>query len=175
MTRLNHVAVKQVTGELADLYDGLEQSFGRVPNAYAALGSNSPELLSCVRKTGPILLEGYGLQLPELAAINLSVSAHSKSDYCVAEQTAAAWAAGFTVEQTIALCAGHYPEDSALDALIQFALRLVDGAGTLPGAALEDIRSAGYDDKKIVGVIGAISAVLFLNMFNRVNDTAVDF
>lgn len=175
MSRLSMIAVDEAKGELSDLFRRIEEGFGWVPNAYATLGSNSPGLLACVLQTRPILLASCGLRAPEIAAINIAVSAHSKSDYCVAEQSVAARASGFSAEQTISLCAGHYPEDARLDALIQFALRLVDGAGTLPGAALEDIRSAGYSDEQIVGVIGAISIILFNNMFNRVNDTPIDF
>lgn len=37
------------------------------------------------------------------------------------------------------------------------------------------MRAAGYTDRQIVESIQAVSAILFTNMFNRVNDTVVDF
>jgi alkylhydroperoxidase family enzyme len=36
-------------------------------------------------------------------------------------------------------------------------------------------RSAGFTDQQVVDTIGAVTAILFTNMFNRVNDTDVDF
>ncbi|HIE6701497.1 TPA: carboxymuconolactone decarboxylase family protein, partial [Klebsiella pneumoniae] len=37
------------------------------------------------------------------------------------------------------------------------------------------LRNAGFSDQQVIEIISAISAILFTNMVNRVNDTVVDF
>jgi alkylhydroperoxidase family enzyme len=45
----------------------------------------------------------------------------------------------------------------------------------LPASAVANVREAGYTDRQIIEAIQAVSAILFTNMVNRVNDTVVDF
>jgi len=87
----------------------------------------------------------------------------------------AAKAAGYSLEQTRKLRSGAYDEDANIDALVRFAVSLVKTSGTLPAEAVEGLRAAGYDDRQIIEAIYAISAILFTNMVNRVNDTPLDF
>ncbi|PPK21077.1 alkylhydroperoxidase, partial [Klebsiella pneumoniae] len=62
-----------------------------------------------------------------------------------------------------------------LDALVKFAQTLVTTTGTLPEADVAALRNAGFSDQQVIEIISAISAILFTNMVNRVNDTVVDF
>ena len=52
---------------------------------------------------------------------------------------------------------------------------LVTTTGTLPEADVAALRNAGFSDQQVIEIISAISAILFTNMVNRVNDTVVDF
>jgi AhpD family alkylhydroperoxidase len=111
----------------------------------------------------------------ELEAINLSVSEHSGCDYCVAAHTMTGKMAGYTETQTRQLREGGYPDDAKIDALTRFAVELVSTRGTVPATSLEAVRGAGYSDGQVVEAIQAVSAILFTNMVNRVNDTTLDF
>ena len=175
MTRLYTIEADSATGELATTFDAIKKGMGKVPNALATLGSNSPELLKQVLQLNAMLQTRSALSKKQLEAINLAVSEDSGCDYCVAAHTLMGKAAGFSADQAKSLRSGSYPEDPGIDALIKFALHLVRSNGTLAPAALEDIRSAGLSDRQIVETIGAISAILLTNMLNRVNDTLLDF
>lgn len=83
--------------------------------------------------------------------------------------------AGFSSEQIHALRRGEYAEEAQLDALVKFAQTLVTTTGTLPEADVAALRNAGFSDQQVIEIISAISAILFTNMVNRVNDTVVDF
>ncbi|MBS0967842.1 hypothetical protein JK232_02940 [Nissabacter archeti] len=52
---------------------------------------------------------------------------------------------------------------------------LVTTRGTVAAGYVTALRSAGFTDQQVVENIGAVTAILFTNMFNRVNDTDVDF
>jgi alkylhydroperoxidase family enzyme len=103
------------------------------------------------------------------------VSEHSGCDYCLAAHTLTGKMAGYTGDQMRQLRRGSYPEDAKIDALARFAVELVSTRGTVPAASLDAVRAAGYSDGQIVEAIQAISAILFTNMINRVNDTTLDF
>lgn len=175
MSRLHTIPVAEATGELAELFGGIKKAFGKVPNAYATLGSNSPALLAQLLRTNAVLSSESRLGRRELEAINLAVSESSGCDYCLAAHTLAGKAAGYSQDQMQSLRRGRYADDAKIDALIHFARELVTTTGTLPAPALEAVRAAGYGDQEIVEAIGAISAILMTNMLNRVNDTTLDF
>jgi uncharacterized peroxidase-related enzyme len=174
MSRLHTVNPNDATGPAAELFKLIRKSVGKVPNAFATIGTHSPALLGQVLSTNAVLAKG-ALSARELEAINLAVSEATGCDYCVAAHTITGKMAGYTFEQTRKLRAGGYDEDASIDALLQFALRLVKTTGTLPAETIDALRTAGYDDGQIVDAIGAVSAILFTNMINRANDTTLDF
>lgn len=56
-----------------------------------------------------------------------------------------------------------------------FARSLVTSRGTTAPDTVALVKAAGYSDAQIVDTLLAISAITFTNLFNRVNDTVVDF
>ncbi|MDW3687653.1 carboxymuconolactone decarboxylase family protein [Cupriavidus sp. CV2] len=174
MSRLHTLNVADATGQAAQLFAAIKGAVGKVPNAYAVIGSNAPEVLANALQTGAVL-KNSTLSARELEAINLAVSEASGCDYCVAAHTMTGKMAGYTAEQTRELRAGAYPQDSKIDALVRFALAVATTSGTVPASVVTNVREAGYTDRQIVESIQAISAILFTNMINRVNDTVIDF
>ena len=174
-TRLHTIATQDATGQTAELFGAIRKAVGKVPNAYTTIGSNSPAVLAQALQTNAVLKQG-SLSAKELEAINLAVSEHSGCDYCLAAHTLSATKqAGYSIEQTQQLRRCSFPEDAKIDSLTRFAVELVSTSGTVPASAVEAVRAAGYTDAQIVEAIQAISAILFTNMINRVNDTTLDF
>ena len=62
----------------------------------------------------------------------------------------------------------------SLDVLADFARRLVATRGTVPADVVERVRAV-YSDAQIVDTLLAVTAITFTNLFNRVNDTVLDF
>lgn len=174
MSRLQTLPITEATGQTAELFAAIKGAVGKVPNAYAVIGSNAPALLAQALAHNAALKKG-SLNAKQLEAINLAVSEVSGCDYCLAAHTLAAKGAGFSAEQIQALRHGIYQDDAAIDALITFVRDLVASSGTLAASKVEALKTAGYSDRQIVEAISAISAILFTNMINRVNDTVLDF
>ena len=174
MNRLHTINIAEANDEAAGLFSAIKQAVGKVPNAYATIGSNAPKVLAHVLQTGAVLKQGE-LSNRELEAINLVVSEASACDYCLAAHTMTSKLIGYTAEQIRKLRAGAYDEDAKLDALVKFALTLVSTSNTLSAEAVNHVKQVGYSDRQIVEIIFAVSAILFTNMFNRVNDTVLDF
>ncbi|KLD62822.1 carboxymuconolactone decarboxylase family protein [Dyella japonica] len=158
----------------AALFAGIKKAMGKVPNAYAAVGSSAPNVLAHVLQTNAVLKQGE-LSALELEAINLAVSEASQCDYCLAAHTMTGKMAGYTAEQIQQLRKGGLEGNPKIDALAKFALTLVTTSNTLSAEAVASVKNAGYTDRQILEAILAISAILFTNMVNRVNDTVLDF
>jgi uncharacterized peroxidase-related enzyme len=174
MTRLNTINVTEATDETAQLFAGIKQAIGKVPNMFATIGSNSPAILAHVLGT-TALLKKTSLSGREQDAINLAVSEATGCDYCLAAHTLMAKASGYSVEQTRKLRSGAYDEDAKIDALIKFAVQVVTTRGTLPAETVQAVREAGYEDRQVIEALAVVDAILFTNMVNRVNDTTLDF
>jgi len=170
MSRLADIREQDATGKAADIFAGIKKAMGKVPNAYLTIGGHSPAALA-----HNAMLHKGSLSAQQLEAINLSVSEATGCDYCLAAHTLMAKKAGFSSEQIHALRRGEYAEEAQLDALVKFAQTLVTTTGTLPEADVAALRNAGFSDQQVIEIISAISAILFTNMVNRVNDTVVDF
>ncbi|EOU9539291.1 carboxymuconolactone decarboxylase family protein [Cronobacter dublinensis] len=174
MSRLHTITESDATGKTAQLFSAIKGSMGKVPNAYLTIGSNSPDVLGQMLQLNAALHKG-SLSARELEAINLAVSEESGCDYCLAAHTLMAKKAGYTDEQTLELREARFSGDARIDALVQFVQYLVSTRGTVSADRVASFREAGFSDQQVVETIGAVSAILFTNMVNRVNDTVVDF
>jgi len=174
MNRLHAITEGEATGKTAQLFSAIKGSMGKVPNAYLTIGTHSPERLGQMLQLNATLHKG-SLSARELEAINLAVSEESGCDYCLAAHTLMAKKAGYTDDQTHELREGRFSEDAHIDALVKFVQYLVSSRGTVAAEHVETFRQAGFSEQQVVETIGAVSAILFTNMINRVNDTVVDF
>lgn len=109
MSRLHTIDVNEATGELAELFGAIKKSVGRVPNAFATLGSKSPALLAQALQMGAMLQTKSALSKQHLQAINLAISEDSSCDYCVAAHTLMGKAAAFSADQGAVAAFGELP------------------------------------------------------------------
>ncbi len=174
MSRLADIREQDATGKAADGQVGVRHFAHRFFDPGENIGGHSPAALQQALAHNAMLHKG-SLSAQQLEAINLSVSEATGCDYCLAAHTLMAKKAGFSSEQIHALRRGEYAEEAQLDALVKFAQTLVTTTGTLPEADVAALRNAGFSDQQVIEIISAISAILFTNMVNRVNDTVVDF
>lgn len=174
MTRLNTIDIAQATGPAANLFTAIKGAVGMVPNAYAAIGSNSPLALEAFLNLDGAVGKG-SLSKKEVELVKLVVSAVSGCDYCLAAHTMIGKKSGLNREQILAFRQGAPSGDARLDALAAFVRSLVTTTGTASEAAVAQIKAAGFSDAQIVDTLLAISAITFTNLLNRVNDTVLDF
>ncbi|WP_417356006.1 carboxymuconolactone decarboxylase family protein [Gallaecimonas pentaromativorans] len=108
-------------------------------------------------------------------AIKVLVSELTCCDYCLAAQLMIGKSVGHKAETLKALRAGQSTGDAKLDALAHFVRQLQQNAGTLAQAEVDAIRAAGYSDTQLVDICLGIAVITFTNLFNRINDTVLDF
>jgi uncharacterized peroxidase-related enzyme len=174
MNRLYTQAATEATGPAAQFYTAIKSAIGMVPNTYVGIGSNSPAALEAGLHLDAVLKKS-SLSGQEIEAIKLAASQVAECDYCLAAHTAISKLHGLTPEAIVALRQGKASGNLKLDALAAFTRILVNGKGSVPNEALQAVRQAGYTDAQIVDTTLAISSITFTNLFNRINNTPIDF
>lgn len=174
MSRLHTQPVADATGQAAALFSGIRKAVGRVPNAYADIGSNSPIALEAMLALDGAIGKG-SLSKKEVELIKLAVSQENGCDYCVAAHTFVGEHAGLDQESILGARFGGYTQQPRHEVLTRFVRELVATKGTLPATSVKELQGAGYSDQQIVDTLLVVASITFTNAFNRVNDTTLDF
>ena len=70
---------------------------------------------------------------------------------------------------------GQPTDDAKRDALVGFVRKLAQSSGTVSDEDFAAIKAAGYSDAQLVDISLAFATTVFTNVFNRINDTEIDF
>ncbi|MBU3078776.1 carboxymuconolactone decarboxylase family protein [Sphingomonas quercus] len=174
MSRIATPALATATGASAELFGQIRKAVGSVPNTYAAIGFASPAALKAVLAADAVLAAG-SLSKDDQETIKLLVSVSAGCDYCVAAHSLLGELAGLSPEALRHIRAGEPTGQAQRDALIRFVGLLANSSGTIEDREFAAIRDAGYTDQQLVEISLAIATTTFTNVFNRINDTAIDF
>ena len=173
MSRLTTLG-STATGRSAELFAAIKAKLGKVPNAYDAIGSNSPVALAALLDFDAAL-GNTSLGRKEIEVIKLATSEVNGCDYCLAAHTLAGKMAGLSADAMLAARRGTPGGDARLDALSTFVRSVVGSRGTVAQDVVDAFKGAGFTDAQVVDTLFAISSITFTNLLNRVNDTVLDF
>ena len=174
MDRIHTPALDTATGATAEIYGQLKKSIGSVPNTFAAIGAHGPAALKAVLAAEGVLAAG-SLGKKDLETIKLAVSTAVGCDYCVAAHSLLGKLAGLDQDTLKKIRDGQPTGDAKRDALITLVRTLATTSGTLTEAQFAAITAAGYTDAQLVEISLTIALTTFTNIFNRINDTTIDF
>jgi uncharacterized peroxidase-related enzyme len=174
MSRLSTINPQEATGATAEVFAKIKKAVGKVPNAYATIGTHSPAALGALLGVEAVLASS-SLAKSDIEVIKLAVSEVAGCDYCLAAHTLTGKFAGLSQDTMKQVRAGTETGDAKRDALVRFVRTLVTTHGTVPADELDAVRAAGYSEQQVIEVILAIASITFTNLVNRVNDTTLDF
>ncbi len=172
MARISQISPEAATGRAKDLLDAVKQKLGLVPNMTRAM-ANAPAVLDGYLQLSGALGKG-ALPAKAREQIALAVAQANECDYCLAAHSAIGRMAGLTADQIRDSRLGT-SVDPRTDALIRFALRVLDTRGAVAEADLDEVRGAGFDDAAIAEVVANVALHVFTNYFNRMAETDLDF
>lgn len=174
MSRLSVPSLESATGATAEIYGQIKKAIGNVPNTFAAIGAHGPAALKAVLAADAVLATG-SLSTRDQETIKLVISGVGGCDYCVAAHSLLGKLAGLKPEELKNIRDGKPTGDAKRDALVSFVRKLAATSGTVSEADFSAIRKAGYSDAQLVDISLAFATTVFTNVFNRINDTDVDF
>jgi uncharacterized peroxidase-related enzyme len=174
VSRIPTPALDTATGATAELYARIKKAAGSVPNTFAAIGALQPAALNAVLDAEAVLAAG-SLSKKDLETIRLTVSVATGCDYCTAAHSLLGKLAGLSGDAVRQLREGRPTGDAKRDALASFVRTLVTTSGEISDGQFAAIKAAGYTDQQLVEISLAVALIIFTNVFNRINDTDVDF
>jgi uncharacterized peroxidase-related enzyme len=174
MSRIHTPALDTATGATAEVYAAIKKVVGSVPNTFATIGAHGPEALKAVLAADGVLAAGT-LSKQDQETIKLVVSSVVECHYCVAAHSLLGKMSGLSQDALREIRAGGRTGDTKRDALIHFVTLLAETSGTVSMEEFAAIRAAGYTDRQLVEISLAIAVTVFTNVFNRINDTVIDF
>jgi len=173
-SRISTPAVTAATGATAELFADIKRAAGGVPNTFAAIGALGPVALKSILDADGVLAKGT-LGKQDLEVIKLIVSEIAGCDYCVAAHSLLGKMTGLKPDVLKQIRNGEPTGDAKRDALVHFVRNLQHTSGTITKDEFDAIKAAGYTDEQLVEISLAIAVTIFTNVFNRINDTTVDF
>jgi uncharacterized peroxidase-related enzyme len=174
MSRLSVPSLESATGATAEIYSQIKKGIGNVPNTFAAIGAYGPAALKAVLSADAVLAAGT-LSKRDQETIKLVISAVAGCDYCVAAHSLLGKLAGLKPDELKKIRNGEPTGDAKHDALIRFVRTLAQTSGTVSDNDFAAIKAAGYSDAQLVEISLAFATTVFTNVFNRINDTDLDF
>ena len=174
MSRLSVPKIENATGATAEVYAQLKKAIGSVPNTFAAIGAHGPAALKAILQADGVLASG-SLSKRDQETIKLVISGVAGCDYCVAAHSLLGKMAGLKPDELKNIRNGAPTGDDKRDALIRFVRQLAQSSGTVSAEDFAAIKAAGYTDAQLVEISLAFATTVFTNVFNRINDTEIDF
>jgi uncharacterized peroxidase-related enzyme len=172
MSCLSVSSFESATGATAEIYSQIKKAIGSVPNTYAAIGAHGPAALKAMLAADAVLASGT-LTKRDQETIKLVVSGVTGCNYCEAAHSLLGKLAGLKPDELKKLRDGHPTGDAKRDALVRFVRTLAETSGSDDDFAA--IKAAGYTDAQLVDISLAFATIIFTNVFNRINDTEIDF
>ena len=174
MARISVPNVESATGATAEIYGQIKKAIGNIPNTFAAIGAHGPDALKAIMLADSVLAAG-SLSKRDQETIKLVISGVAGCDYCVAAHSLLGKLAGLKPEELKRIRDRLPTGDDKRDALIRFVRKLATSSGTVSDADFVAIKAAGYSDAQLVDISLAFATTVFTNVFNRINDTEIDF
>jgi uncharacterized peroxidase-related enzyme len=174
MSRLSAPNLETVAGPSGQVYAQIKKDVGSVPNTFAAISAHGPAALKAVLAADAVLAAG-SLTKRDQEVIKLVISEAAGCVYCIAAHHYLAKLAGVKPEALKQIRDGQSTGDAKRDALVGFVRKLAGSSGTVSDEDFTAIKAAGYSDAQLVEISLAFATTVFTNVFNRINDTEIDF
>ncbi|MEO1135936.1 MAG: carboxymuconolactone decarboxylase family protein [Pseudomonadota bacterium] len=172
MARLTQISDSDASPAAAELFGAIKSKVGAVPNLYRVM-ANEPAVLSAALGFNEALGKGSFDQKTR-EAIALTVAGANSCDYCASAHSAISKSLSVDEAEIAARLDGR-SSDPKLDAILKFAVAVVDKRGFVSNDDLSAARNAGLSEGEIVETIGVVVANILTNYINHVAQTDIDF
>jgi uncharacterized peroxidase-related enzyme len=174
MSRLSVPNLESDTGPSGQIYAQIKKAIGSVPKTFAAIAAHGPAALKSVLAADAVLAAG-SLTKRDQEVIKPVISGAAGCDYGVAAHNYLAQLVGVKPDALKRIGDGKPTGDTKHDALVSFVRRLARSSGTVSDEDFAAIKAAGYSNSQLVEISLAFATTVFTNIFNRINDTEIDF
>lgn len=172
MTRIQPVNTETASGKTKELLEMVQKKMGMIPNMMKTL-AHAPAALEAYLTLSGVLSSGL-IDGKNRERIALAVGQKNNCDYCVSAHSLIGQKMGLSAEEVINARKG-FSTDSKADAIVKYALALVEKNGHLTDAEVAAIKASGLSDAEMIEIVPIVALNIFTNYFNHIADPEIDF
>jgi AhpD family alkylhydroperoxidase len=173
MPRVPVHTVSDAPEQSGEALRGLERRMGRLLNIHAEM-AHAPVVLAAYQgMQNAIAAHGsFGAKTRE--AIALAVGAEDGCAYCQSAHTMSGLAAGWSLDETVAIRHGTAGLEPRLASLLAVAREIAGKVGYVTDATWQAAREAGWSDAELAELFAHVAVNMFTNYFNHYVQTGPD-
>jgi uncharacterized peroxidase-related enzyme len=172
MPRISPVTAPQSDTPVAATLGQIKAKLGRVPRAYATI-AQSPAAIDGYLAFSSALHKGR-LTARQREMLALAISQANECQYCLSAHTVTGKMAGLTPDQIRQAREGR-SNDLLDNAIVVFAIKLMQQRGIVSDEDMKAAREVGVDDGLMMEIIANIALMTVTNYANRLADPEIDF
>jgi uncharacterized peroxidase-related enzyme len=172
MPRISPVTANDTDTATAETLAAVQDKLGMLPNLFSTL-AQSPAALNGYLQLSEAMTGGR-LSARQRELIAIAVAQENACEYCLSAHIAIGQGVGLN-QDAIDQARKGSSDNPINDAIINFALRVVQARGGVSDADVEEIRNACDDDGVILEIVANVVLNILTNYVNRVAGTEVDF
>ena len=156
MTFIETIPAEDADGEVAEMYDGMREQFGRLPNLVRVFSLRPDVYRAWLQLNGAV--KAHDLRRYELAT--LAAARRLRSSYCSLQHGKVLAEQFLSFEEVPGLPEGL---DGADRAVMELAEKVVDDATSVTEADIDRLRALGLSDAEILDVVLAAAVRCFFS------------
>jgi AhpD family alkylhydroperoxidase len=172
MKNLESLSPEQAPEISKQIFQGLKQKIGMVPNIYATIGNSGPALKATL-SIGESLAGGE-YSPKETEVIALAIAQANACNYCLAAHTAVGKGVGLSSDEALAVRAGE-STDEKLNSLTILAKSITETRGYPEQSQIDAFFQAGYSRAALAELIVLVGLNTITNYTNHIAGTEIDF
>ncbi len=172
MSNIPLVNPETTTGHHKELFDGVKNVFGMVPNMFKAIGNSPAALESMFGSFGALGKGKIDALLSEQVAVY--VADLNNCEYCLSAHTMLGRKAGATADEMAQAQAG-ISANARTQAALTFAGKVIEKRAHVTPDDVDALRHAGFGDDEVAELVAHIALNIFTNYTNVALDVPVDF
>jgi AhpD family alkylhydroperoxidase len=146
---------------------------GRLLNIHAEM-AHAPVVLAAYQGIQTAIAKHGSFDAKTREAIALAVAAENGCAYCQSAHTAGGQAAGWSLEETVAIREGTAQPGPKIASLLAVAREITGSTGYVTDAAWQAAQDAGWSDTELAELFAHVTVNMFTNYFNHYARTEAD-
>lgn len=173
MTRLTALNPGEATGKTKELFNGINNKLGMVPNMMKTMGNSATFLEAYLNLNATLGAGALGAKTGELIA--LAVAEVNGCDYCLSAHTYIGQNLVKIDAATLSSARTGNAADAKTAAILKFVKAVLATKGSVSDDDLAAVQSAGLSEGEIGEIIGHVALNVMTNYFNNTARTEIDF
>lgn len=173
MTRLTALNPGEATGKTKELFNGINNKLGMVPNMMKTMGNSTTFLEAYLNLNATLGAGALGAKTGELIA--LAVAEVNGCDYCLSAHTYIGQNLVKIDAATLSSARTGNAADAKTAAILKFVKAVLATKGSVSDDDLAAVQSAGLSEGEIGEIIGHVALNVMTNYFNNTARTEIDF